>query len=111
MCTVLLPVASKWQVIGEAFPLSEKRLDDIDTTEGDEECLRQMIGAYMLRSDLSHTWDEIVNVLKEIPVGEDSLADKIFEMHVAPCKLMLYFISFLSSKTFFLDACRCDDLT
>ena len=80
-------MASKWQVIGEAFPLSEKRLDDIGTTEGDEECLRQMIEAYMLRSDLSHTWDEIVNVLKKI--GEDSHADKIFKEHVAPCKLLL----------------------
>ena len=89
MCTVLLPVAAKWQVIGETFPLSEEGLDDIDTTEGDEECLRQMIEAYMLISDLSHTWDEIVSVLKKI--GEDSLADKIFKMHVAPCRLLLRF--------------------
>ena len=89
MFFALLPVAFMWQAIGEAFPLSEKRLDDIGTTEGDEECLRQMIEAYMLRRDLSHTWDEVVNVLKKI--GEDSLADKIFKLHVAPSKLMLGF--------------------
>ena len=84
--TVLLPVASKWQAIGEAFKLSEGILDNIETSEGDEQCLWEMIEVYMLNSDLNHTWDEIVNVLKEIE--EDRLAEKIFSVHVAPCELI-----------------------
>ena len=80
---VLLPVASKWLLLGEAFPLSEKRLEDITTTESDEICLKEMVDVYMLRTDLDHTWDEIANVLKKI--GEYKLAAKIQQEQISTC--------------------------
>ena len=80
---VLLPIASKWLLLGEAFPLSDKRLEDITTTESDEICLKEMVDVYMLRTDLDHTWDEVVNVLKKI--GEYKLAAKIQQEQISTC--------------------------
>ena len=86
MFHALIPIASRWLALGEAFPLSEKRLDDIDTTEGDENCLKEMVDAYMLRSDLEHTWEDLVKVLRKI--REDRLADKIYKEDIYPCMLV-----------------------
>ena len=56
----LLPHASKWQSLGIALSLDDDRLDEVYTNnERDEDCLREMLELYMLRSDLNHSWEEI----------------------------------------------------
>ena len=83
----LVSIASKWLKLGKVLNLSEKRLDDITTTESDEICLRQMLEVYMMRSDLCPSWVKLVAVLKKI--GEERLANRINTLHVYPCELPL----------------------
>ena len=67
----LLPLASKWQSLGEALSLDEDRLDEIYTNnERDEACLEIMLELYLARSDLNHSWDEIQKALEKI--GEET---------------------------------------
>ena len=45
--------------------MDEDQLDEIFTNnETDEACLREMLELYMMRSDLSHSWEEIEAALK-----------------------------------------------
>ena len=63
----LLPLASKWQSLGEALSLDEERLDEIFTNnETDEDCLRVTLEVYMTRPDLDHSWEEIQEVVRKI---------------------------------------------
>ena len=62
----LLPegAASKWQDLGAALSLGEDILDEIFTNnDRDEDCLRDMLERYMMRSDLKHNWEEINKAL------------------------------------------------
>ena len=63
----LMGVASKWQSLGEALSLDEDILDEIFTNNAtDEECLRDMLERYLMRSDLKHSWEEINKALASI---------------------------------------------
>ena len=65
----LLLHSFKWQSLGEALSLDEDRLDEIYTNnERDEDCLREMLESYMMRSDLDHSWEEVENALKMIGI-------------------------------------------
>ena len=71
----LLPLASKWQSLGETLSLDEDRLDEIFTNnETDEACLQEMFELYMARSDLNHSWEEVQEALKKI---EESAIDQL----------------------------------
>ena len=63
----LLPHASKWQVLGEALSLNKDRLEDevYTNNEREEDCLREMLELYMMRSDLNHSWEEIHTALEK----------------------------------------------
>ena len=71
----LLPLASKWQSLGEALSLDEDQLDEIFTNnETDEACLEVMLEQYMARPYLNHSWEEIQKALKWI--GEELTIDQ-----------------------------------
>ena len=60
-------VASKWKSLGEALSLDDDIVDEIFTNnETDEECLREMLERYLMRSDLKHNWEEIEEALASI---------------------------------------------
>ena len=63
----LLPYASKWQSLGLALSLDEDRLEDeiFTNNEREEDCLREMLELYMMRSDLNHSWEEIHAALEK----------------------------------------------
>ena len=66
----LLPLASKWQSLGEALSLDEDQLNEIFTNnETDEACLEVMLKKYMARPYLNYSWEEIQKALKQI--GEE----------------------------------------
>ena len=72
----LRPHASKWQILGIALSLDEDRLDEVFTNnERDEDCLREMLELYMLRSDLNHSWEEVHTALKKIDYSSKSFND------------------------------------
>ena len=72
----LVAIASEWKSVGEALSLHKERLDEISTTNGDNEaCLREMLELYMMRSDLNHNWEEIGGALRN--VGQEQLADGV----------------------------------
>ena len=63
----LRPHASKWQSLGLALSLDEDRLDEIYTNnEREEDCLQELLELYMMRSDLSHSWEEVHAALEKI---------------------------------------------
>ena len=63
----LLPHSSKWQSLGEALSLDDERLDEIYTNdESEEDCLREILELYMMRSDLNHSWDEVHQAVKKV---------------------------------------------
>ena len=63
----LLPMASKWQALGESLSLDEDHLDEIFTNnETDEACLQEMLKLYMMRSDLDHNWEEIDTTMRQV---------------------------------------------
>ena len=63
----LLPQASKWKDLGVAFSLDEDVLDEINTNnDRDEDCLRDMLERYMMRSDLKHNLEEIDAALRKV---------------------------------------------
>ncbi|MCG8622065.1 MAG: hypothetical protein MJE68_08750 [Proteobacteria bacterium] len=63
----LLPYSSKWQSLGGALSLDEDRLDEIFTNnDRDEDCLKEVLELYMMRSDLKHSWEKIHKALQEI---------------------------------------------
>ena len=71
----LLPLASKWQSLGEALSLGEDQLDEIYTNnERDEACLEIMLELYLTRPDLNCSWDEIQKALEKI--REETLIDR-----------------------------------
>ena len=79
----LLPLASKWQSLGEALSLDEDRLDEIYTNnETNEACLQEMLEVYVVRSDLNHSWEEVQVALKKI--GEELVTS---QPEVSPGKL------------------------
>ena len=60
-------MASKWLAVGEALSLDEERLDEIFTNnENDEACLHVMLGFYMERSGLKHSWEEIREARRKV---------------------------------------------
>ena len=66
-----MPYASKWQSLGLALSLDDDRLDEIFTNnETDEARLQEMLELYMMRSDHSHSWEEIEAALERITSGE-----------------------------------------
>ena len=61
----VMPMASKWQALGEALSLDEDRLDEIFTNnENDEACLHDMLELYMERSN--HSWEEIESAMRKV---------------------------------------------
>ena len=63
----VMGVASKWQSLGKALSLDEDILDEIYTNNmTDEECLRDMLERYLLRNDVSHSWEEIETALSRV---------------------------------------------
>ena len=84
----LWPLPFKWEELGKAMSLSEDLLDEIDpNNETDEDCFRQMLEYYMANYDKQHTWEEIFSYLKT--TGAKKLADKIYNLHVYPCKTVV----------------------
>ena len=68
----LLPHSSKWQSLGEVLSLDEDRLDEIFTSnDREEDCLREMLKLYMMRSDLDHSWEEIDAAFKKIEMSSE----------------------------------------
>ena len=79
----LLPLASKWQSLGEALSLDDDRLDEIFTNnETDDACLQEMLELYMIRPDLDHSWEEVQEAVKKIREFNDPT-------NGISCKLML----------------------
>ena len=69
----LLPHASKWQSLGLALSLDDDRLDEVFTNnEKEEDCLREMLELYMMRSDLDHSWEEIQAALEKTESSSES---------------------------------------
>lgn len=67
MVTALLPLASKWQSLGEALLLDDDQLDEINTNnETDEACLHEMLEVYMNWPGLNHSWEMIQEAVKKI---------------------------------------------
>ena len=65
--SILLPHASKWQSLGLALSLDDDRLDEVFTNnEREEDCLREMLELYTMRSDLDHSWEEVHAALQKI---------------------------------------------
>ena len=63
----VIGVASKWQSLGKALSLDEDIIDEIYTNnETDEECLRDMLERYLMRNDVSHSWEEIEAALSSV---------------------------------------------
>ena len=78
-------VAPKWMDLGQALSLDEGYLDEIFTNfERDEDCLQEMLSFYMNVSFSRHNWEEMVAALRDIGCHEE--AEKIYELHVKPCK-------------------------
>ena len=70
----LHPHASKWQSLGIALSLDEDRLDEVYTNnEREEDCLREMLELYMMRSDLDHSWEEVHTALEKIKSSRELL--------------------------------------
>ena len=64
---VLRGMASKWQSLGKALSLDEDILDEIYTNnETDEDCLRDMLEWYLMRSDSKRNWEEIDEALRRV---------------------------------------------
>ena len=81
LLTLLHPIASKWQALGEALSLDEDRLDEIYTNnEREEDCLREMLKYYMMNSDFQHSWEEMATVLKRI--NEEIIAERIQDYRI-----------------------------
>ena len=73
----LIPHASKWQSLGLALSLDEDRLDEVYTNnEREEDCLREMLVLYMMRSDLDHSWENIHTALKKIEFSSELHVDR-----------------------------------
>ena len=69
-------MADKWKDIGEVLSVTENILDEIFTKcNSPQECLREMLKYYLMRSDLVHDWVEIANALRK--VGEETLSNEI----------------------------------
>ena len=72
----LLPMASEWRPLGEALSLDDDHLDEIYTNNmTDEDCLRDMLERYLLRSDLKHNWEEIEEAQKNICRSRDRVEE------------------------------------
>ena len=82
----LWPLCDKWLKLGGVMLLSEDLLDEIFTNnEDNESCLRDLLEFYMKAGERQHTWDEIHSFVKA--VGDEKLADKIYGIHIQPCKI------------------------
>ena len=69
----LMGVASKWKSLGEALSLDDDIVDEIFTNnETEEECLREMLERYLMRSDLKHNWEEIEDEEALASIEKDS---------------------------------------
>ena len=69
-------MADKWKDIGEVLSVTENILDEIFTKcDSSQNCLREMLKYYLMRSDLVHDWVEITNALRKL--GEEALANEI----------------------------------
>ena len=81
----LHPLTSKWLSLGEALSLDEDWLDEIFTNNGtDEGCLQEMLELYMRNCDFDHNWEEMVSILRK--AEEETIAAKIEDLHIKPCK-------------------------
>ena len=81
LCCHLLPLSSKWQSLGKALSLDEDCLDDIYTNnETDEACLLNMLELYMMRSDLDHSWEEIL-------AAENKIMEEAVDQNQVDCSV------------------------
>ena len=84
----LLPVADKWKDLGEVLSVTDNILDEIFTNcNSPQDCLREMLKYYLMRSDLVHDWVEITNALRK--VGEEALANEISQGRLCEFDIIL----------------------
>ena len=76
LLSIIHPIASKWEEFGKALQIDEDRLDEFFTNnEHDQLRLRHMLEYYFMNVHFKHTWEEVIQALREI--GEYECADKI----------------------------------
>ena len=90
-------MADKWKDIGEILSVTENILDEIFTKcNSPQDCLREMLKYYLMKSDLVHDWVEIANALRK--VGEETLSNEISQGRLSEFDNIISFREAIESR-------------
>ena len=74
----LFGVSNKWYDIGLQLLLSANDLDSIEANSNStQHCLREMLKRWLRRVNPHPTWKAVVDALKSVVVGEETLAQQL----------------------------------